>query len=604
MNRNYLLYVLKQRGIINPNDTLNVRFSKKLFETPKLLQSVINATSFLTGSACIKTRLHVLLQGIKEQPTCSACGQDVFMRLNGKYRYTFPTYCSTKCSSSAREVIEKRQKTNTKKYGHSNVLVSEYGKKKSAKTNLEKYGIENPGALPTFIEKRKQTCVERYGVETPITSPQFIEKRKQTCIEKYGVENPGALPTVIEKRKQTCVERYGVDNPFKLQEIQTKADQTMLERYGVKSPIMLDSFKDKITETMVTRYGHSHFHTSQISPNVQEILDDKYWLLRQHHELKNTIQKIALTLGVSDQMVRNKFKHYNIEIISHNNSQVERDVLQFVESVYTGKIITNTREIVPPKEIDIYLPEINIAFEINGVFWHSETQGKCSNYHLNKTKECERRGVRLIHILDKEWNTTPRIVKSRILSTLGLNKTIPARKTTGRKITSKQAAEFFKANHIQGAAGAKVCYGLFHEDTLVAAMSFGKPRYNKHAEWELIRSANLVDTNVVGGGSKLFKMFVRECQPNTIVSYSDKRWNTGRLYEKLGFTHAKSTRPNYYYFSPTNTNILYHRSYFQKHKLKNKLPIFDPLLTEWENMINNGYDRIWDCGNDVFFWEQ
>ena len=48
----------------------------------------------------------------------------------------------------------------------------------------------------------------------------------------------------------------------------------------------------------------------------------------------------------------------------------------------------------------------------------------------------------------------------------------------------------------------------------------------------------------------------------------------------------------------------FHRSSYQKHKLEKLLPIFESSMTEWENMQANGYDRIWDCGNDVWVWKR
>lgn len=75
-------------------------------------------------------------------------------------------------------------------------------------------------------------------------------------------------------------------------------------------------------------------------------------------------------------------------------------------------------------------------------------------------------------------------------------------------------------------------------------------------------------------------------------------WNTGALYERLGFVYSHSTKPAYHY---TKDYLRFeNRVAYQKHKLKDKLEIFDPLLTEWQNMQANGYDRIWDCGNDVW----
>jgi hypothetical protein len=131
-------------------------------------------------------------------------------------------------------------------------------------------------------------------------------------------------------------------------------------------------------------------------------------------------------------------------------------------------------------------------------------------------------------------------------------------------------------------------------------MTFGKSRYNKKYQYELIRFCNKINTLVTGGASKIFKYFIRNYNPESLISYADLRYSKGALYEKLGFTKLKSSTPNYFYFHKNNTLKLMSRVQFQKHKLKDKLDIYDPELTEYQNMLNNGYDRIWDCGNGVY----
>jgi hypothetical protein len=87
----------------------------------------------------------------------------------------------------------------------------------------------------------------------------------------------------------------------------------------------------------------------------------------------------------------------------------------------------------------------------------------------------------------------------------------------------------------------------------------------------------------------------------SIVTYSDKRLFTGKLYENLGMTFVNNTPPGYHYFHK-NDGTPIERTHFQKHKLKEKLEKFDSQLTEWENMQLNGYDRIWDCGHLKYMW--
>ena len=93
----------------------------------------------------------------------------------------------------------------------------------------------------------------------------------------------------------------------------------------------------------------------------------------------------------------------------------------------------------------------------------------------------------------------------------------------------------------------------------------------------------------------MLKYFIAEYSPNNIISYADRRWSLGKLYETLGFSKTKETFCNYWYMKGYSNRI--HRFNFRKNVLKEKLEVFDEKLTEWENMQLNGYDRIWDCGS-------
>lgn len=265
-------------------------------------------------------------------------------------------------------------------------------------------------------------------------------------------------------------------------------------------------------------------------------------------------------------------------------------------------VVNGDRTIIFPKELDIYIPEKNIAIEYNGIFWHSELGGKDKYYHLRKTQECEKRDIELIHVFETEWASSPDLVLSRIKAKLGVNDRIFARKCSIVNIDSKTARNFFDTNHIQGSCNASINIALVYDGRIVAAMSFGKSRFNKQAEWELLRYCSEQGVNVIGGASRLFNHIIKTITPKSVISYSDKRWNAGTLYSQLGFKYSHDSRPNYFYFAKRDPLNLLSRQHFQKHKLKNILDEFDPDLTEWENMQNNGYNRIWDCGNSVWMW--
>jgi hypothetical protein len=128
-------------------------------------------------------------------------------------------------------------------------------------------------------------------------------------------------------------------------------------------------------------------------------------------------------------------------------------------------------------------------------------------------------------------------------------------------------------------------------------MTFGKRKITGKTKLELLRFCNKLNTQVIGGASKLFKHFVRNNEFEEIISYADRRWSNGNLYEQLGFEFSHKSAPSYWYII---NGKLVHRSVYMKHKLPSLLKDFDPNLTEWENMQMNGFDRIWDCGCLVY----
>ena len=228
--------------------------------------------------------------------------------------------------------------------------------------------------------------------------------------------------------------------------------------------------------------------------------------------------------------------------------------------------------------------------------------GKDEHYHIGKTKSCESQNIRLIHIWDYQWYTQQDLVKSMLLHTLGKSNQIFARRCKVEPISHKVASGFLMENHIQGSCLASVRLGLFYDGSLVMCMTLGKSRFNRKFQWEIYRMAAVKGHTIVGGASKLFSFFVNQHDPINVVSYSDKSLGTGKVYSKMGFAYSGTSAPGYKY--TRNFSVFYHRSKFQKSKLKNLLGSYNPDLTEWENMQLNKYDRIWDCGNDIWEWKK
>jgi len=317
-----------------------------------------------------------------------------------------------------------------------------------------------------------------------------------------------------------------------------------------------------------------------------------------HNEQKLSVWEIADKHGLSETTIHNYRRRYNLPYTNNNKSKPHILLTNILDQMGV-EYHDNYRRVISPKEIDIYMPHFNLGIEINGVYWHSESKvGR--RYHLDKHIACTNNNIRLIQFFDDEILDRTQICVSILRGAVGLiEDRVYARNTYVRKIPYSEASKFINQNHIQGTRTSSICYGLFdkHND-LVQCMTFSK---DKKYQYQLMRLCTKTNTICVGGANKLLSTFVKEYIPNSIVSYCDIRLFDGLVYEKLGFQLSHTSSPNYYYFHKNNT-IRKSRVQFQKHKQPTVLSAYDSNLTEWENMQNNDYDRIWDCGNKVYVW--
>ena len=121
-------------------------------------------------------------------------------------------------------------------------------------------------------------------------------------------------------------------------------------------------------------------------------------------------------------------------------------------------------------------------------------------------------------------------------------------------------------------------------------MTFGRSRFSKKYEWEMLRFCVKTGYHIPGGAGKLLKHFERTYRPKSLVSYADRRWSQGGLYEKLGFTLDHASRPDYWYWNYKKSGfVLESRIKYQKHKLPKLLDKFDRSKTEIQNMNDNEY---------------
>lgn len=331
-----------------------------------------------------------------------------------------------------------------------------------------------------------------------------------------------------------------------------------------------------------------------ITPEQKALLIESN-LKQMHIEDKKTLSQIASELNVSNQTVSNRFAEYDIPIVQWvGPSAGEKEVLDFVISlVGEHTVISNDRTIIPPYELDIYIPDYNVAIEYCGLYWHSEAKKSKTTYHKHKFTACDKLGIRLLTIYEDEWNDKKDIVQSTISHILHQHK----QKTYARKlkvcvVDRNTKKSFLRQYHIQGDGRGSVWYGLRDSnDELKAVVGF--IRYGN--DWMLNRFCT--DGSVIGGFSKLLSHFKSNVDWDNIYTFADNRWSVGHLYANNGFELDKVLLPDYQY---VKNGIRSHKFGFRHNKLKTKLPNYDSSLSETENCSNANYYKIWDCGKYRF----
>lgn len=320
----------------------------------------------------------------------------------------------------------------------------------------------------------------------------------------------------------------------------------------------------------------------------------------------NTYMHIGMTRSKASRLKMrksaiNRIKNKKGVYFYNGISKQEIKLKNFIKENYKGNVICNDKELLSGLELDIYIPDLNLAIELNGERFHCDLF-KNKRYHLNKTIECNDQGIHLIHIWMSDWTQKQDIVKSILLNKMNVNKIkIYARNTKVKILPNNILQVFLNKNHIQGQCISRIRLGLYDKnDTLIQIMAFSSLRkatglISKDNHYELIRFCSEQNVSVIGGASKLLSYFIKKYKPLEIISFANRDWSNGNLYKTLGFDFVKYTEPGYFYCKGKRK---YHRYKFQKHKLVAEG--YDSNKTEYEIMTDRGFYRIWNTGNLLF----
>lgn len=368
-------------------------------------------------------------------------------------------------------------------------------------TNLKKYNETSPMKTEECKRKRIQTNIKKFWKENPMQTEECKKKQIQTNIKKYWKENFMQTDVWKRKRHKSFKENHWVDYMMQSKEILNKSIATNMEKRWVPYYCMTDECKNSGSANSKENKKFRKFLRDHW---IQWIIDNKELSLESY---SYDIPIWRTLIEVSPWPFHNLTMCRKQPIIAKYCKRLEELQRKTREKTITEEEKKEKSEILKRRRIK-------------------------ENYHKDKTICARENGYRCITVFSRDN-------KEKILYLLEDNKEkIYARKCEVRQITYEEAHQLFEVYHLQGDTQKNknnLYIGLIYEWRLVMAISFGKPRYNKDYEWEILRLCTHKDYSIIWGASKIFKYFIELTNPNNVISYCDMGKFDWKVYEQIGF---------------------------------------------------------------------
>jgi len=437
-------------------------------------------------------------------------------------------------------------------------------------------------------------CGARSAVESKrITKDEFVKRAKEIHGDKFDYSRVSFV-NLTDKIEVLCIKHQELFTTTAA--YHTKNDKWQVSKGGCK----------KCSKEHGPQY--EKLSEEEFLRRAREAHGNKYEYLN-FNGLTEYVTVVCKEHGPVEQLAYVHLRGNGCPVCSRQvvalGSKEENEVLDFVKTL-DPDAYRSGRGIVKRLELDIVVESRKLAIEYCGLYWHSDakqkdTSGHGPRRHLHKLEKANEAGYRLLTIFADEWLEKPEIVKNLIRRAVTKEKLplIGARKCDVVKIEHALASSFYDQFHLQGAAQGHH-FGLAHEGRLVSLITVGTRSIygvKKEGELEVIRFCTFPYYQIPGALARLCQHAIKEMSAKRLFSFVDRRWFTGSSYLEAGFELVKTTEPGYWYTRGLKRESRYK---YAKHKLQDLLDTFNPALTEVENMRNNGWFRIFDCGQFRF----
>ena len=445
--------------------------------------------------------------------------------------------------------------------------------------------------IPEEVEQQRRNKIKQYlQNRSEEQIQQTITKMKNTKQEHYGNSNFNN----VSKRKQTCLETYG-DTNYSNRELFVKTlNQKSEEERNASNRKRSDALKKFHQE--LSPEMQAEFHKVRLGHTVSKETRLKLSENWTEEKIQTMLTKYSDTCqqkyGVPFFCMSDKCRQ--------NSTSASKPNKNFAKLLESFQCSYETEFFIEHYSYDFKVN--NNLIEINPFATHNSTWSpygdlniKQSTYHRNKSLVAKENGYRCIHIWD--WDDADKIIHQLLLP----KETVYGRNCAVQLVDTDTAKQFIDKNHLQGYAKSEINIGLYYQNELISIMTFGKPRYNKNYQYELIRYCS--SKKVLGGAEKLFSYFTKTYFPSSIISYCDLSKFDGHTYEKLGF-ECKSKLPmpsKHWYNAKTEKhitdNLLRQRGFDQLFGTD-----YGKGTSNEELMIEHGFVEIYDAGQATYIW--
>lgn len=552
--------LFKKYGERSPNvlrSKNNIKLKNYLFELFPMLQD----NQYTDGM-----RLYWFINGIKDFPICENRFKDKHKNKTNKCRITgYETqYCCSKCAHTAG--YNNGKQTRFAKYGSE----TWNNPQKRSETNLIKYGCENAASNKNIINKIQK---KRKSKLKAIMKKAW-STRKANSTEKFS-EFPYWDKLFLQFLDKSGIIGFELRHYSKQEKINLR-----FKIKAYKKMIIINKFKPD-------------FDINEWLANTNPYKYEMRWICPCGHHFTSILKshyKEYLRCPICDPY------------LDVGTSKIEKEMQEFLNLVWPHpQTNRNRRDIIKPLELDDYIADKHIAFELDGLYTHCDINKK-NGYHQMKTKMCRSKKIQLVHIFEDEWHTKRNICESYIKNLLGINRQISAKKLQIKKIAFNTFENFANENCIDLPNRNKtvVCYGIYENENLIYAAGFNNIKANKY---EMERPCSLIGTNVIDGIDHILDTFIKEFKPSYIMLKIDRRWfdETSMLYNKK-MKLSRRERSDFYY-----VNYGYNHRY-RKNTITNevlsKFKHYDTNANLEENIKLCKFAKIYDCGQLIYTWKK